>query len=69
MPRSGPPEPDQARVAFRLSTFHSRREGILPDGKMDVVYCDGALWWPVSPLTEDVRSPYYRPRLRLKPLH
>jgi len=54
------PAPDEARVAFRLSTFHSRREGILPEGKMDVVYCDGALWWPVSPSTEDVRSPFFR---------
>ncbi|WFU23638.1 hypothetical protein QA649_37445 [Bradyrhizobium sp. CB1717] len=54
------PAPDEARVAFRLSTFHSRREGILPEGKMDVVYCDGALWWPVSPFTEDVRSPFFR---------
>jgi len=54
------PEPDEARVAFRLSTFHSRREGILPEGKMDVVSCDGKLWWPFSPFTEDVRSPFFR---------
>ncbi|WP_271609891.1 MULTISPECIES: hypothetical protein [unclassified Bradyrhizobium] len=54
------PEPEEARVAFRLSTFHSLREGILPDGKMDVVSCDGELWWPVSPFTEDVRSPFFR---------
>ena len=63
------PASDEARIAFRLSCAHWRGRNTLSDGKMDVVYCDGTLWWPVSPLTEDVRSEIHTPQLTINPNH
>jgi len=54
------PAPDEARIAFRISCKYLRQKNIPPGGRTQVVHCDGALWWPISPSTEDVRSPDYR---------
>ncbi|WP_145986971.1 hypothetical protein [Bradyrhizobium vignae] len=41
------PHPDQARVAFRLSSVSST-DGVVQMTVREVVYCDGAIWWPIS---------------------
>jgi len=56
------PAPDEARVAFRLSSGRSRRSGGPAGGWTEVVHCDGLLWWPISPGTDDIRSRFYASR-------
>lgn len=61
------PAPDEARVAFRLSSGRSRRSGGPTGGWTQVVHCDGQLWWPLSPGTDDVRSRFYASRFGHNP--
>ncbi|WFU23639.1 hypothetical protein QA649_37450 [Bradyrhizobium sp. CB1717] len=63
------PAADEARVAFRLSSGRSRRENHPSDGGTQILRCDGALWWPFSPFTDDVRRQFHRPPFQLDRSH